>query len=55
MAFLSCVLGVNGLRHVAFGDGDITILQMESFLVRFSWPVEESNVLGMQFKGEQRE
>ena len=40
------------LRYAAFGDVDIIVLQAE-FLCE-TWPVEESNVLGRQFKAEQR-
>lgn len=52
MSFFSCVLGIKVLRYAAFGDVDIIVLQAE-FLCE-TWPVEESNVLGRQFKAEQR-
>lgn len=39
----------------ALGNVDIVVLLTGSFLVRFSWPVEETNMFGTQFKAKQRE
>lgn len=41
------------LRYAAFGDVDIMFCK-QSLFVRFSWRVEESNVLGRQSKAEQK-